>query len=273
LNERSVAVHSLATVVGASAFILDTSDFLLDTLDFCLAEARPIGDTNLEIHIRNIRGVLLLKRGAFDASLAEFQAVCALLPEGDGTFPEPVVLANMAAVRMRKAEAAQRGERPALQLEAEQAINAVLTVAGKAGNREALSRAHYSRAGLLVQREDFALALNAFNESLMLAEGLKHRYRLIGIQIECGHIHLAMENYSLALAAFEGAHLEADTCRPCQELQIASDGMAAAHDKLGNRRAMLFANGLARREADEYRLACDTARRELGEFWREIGAS
>jgi len=263
-------IRALCTIAGAATFIIDSGEATLPVLDRCVREATERGSASLRVLAHNARAVALLKTGRFDASRADFQAALALVPESDGSIPAAVVLCNLAAVAMRRTEAAAPERREALRRAAQRELAEALDAALAEGSLEAQSRGHYIRGELCLQGGEPLPALEALAESLAIAQRLRHRYRCNVLALRMADVHEALGNGAKALALLESAHTEALSRRPCKELHVVCGRLAVLHDRLGHASEAEHFGVAAGREGAQHERECVYQRRALQAFLDEI---
>jgi len=265
-------IRALCTIAGAATFILDSGEATLPVIERCVAEAAQRGDASLQVMALNTRAVALLKLKRFDAARAAFCEALELVPDSDGSIPPAVILCNMAGVAMRKAEAAPPERREALRWAAERELAEAMDASLSEGSLEGQSRALYIRAELAVQRGETHAALQALAESLGIAKALRHRYRSNVLLLRMADLHESLGDLAKALACLDAAHVEALSRRPCKELHVVCERLAALHGRLGHASESEHFGVAAGRERMQHERECDVQRRGLEAFLAEIDA-
>jgi hypothetical protein len=174
---------------------------------------------------------------------------------------------------MRAAESAAPEQREALRQAAERELAAALGAGRAEGSLEAQSRAHYIRAELLIQRGETHAALQALAESLEIAKGLRHRYRINVLALRMADLHESLGDPARALASLDAAHREALSRRPCKELHVVCERLALLHGRLGHASEAEHFGVAAGRERAQHERECAMQRRGLDAFLAEIEAA
>jgi tetratricopeptide (TPR) repeat protein len=273
LGDGKAAVDALTTLAGASNFILATSDVAMQMLDRCLERAIALGDSTLEVRVRNVRGVNYAQAGRFEEAEAEYLAAIAMMSLTEGTTPPALVIGNLANLAVKRAAAAPESERAALSATAEARIEEAMAIAIKEHSKEAEVRIYYNRGLFRMHEGRYEEAIESFKRGLDLAILLNHKSRIIDSYIEMGSAYMALGQYDEAVAAFEAAYTQADAQRPSRQLQVACERLAIVYDQLDRSREAAHTRAVFEREKAEFERESVHARRELTSFWQEIGAT
>jgi tetratricopeptide (TPR) repeat protein len=220
--------HALTTLAGAANFVLDTIDASHNMLDRCIGIAQAHGDIALEVRGRSIRGVVLGNLMRFDEAEIDFEWATAHIAQAGAMTPLLLVQGNWAQLYLKRAKNAHGDAQQAHWALAETRILNAISATEATGDVEAQSRLHSSIGDLRRQQGRITEAIDAYSRSQVLGFKTRNTGRIVGSQMDIGHIALANGQFGQAISQFDAAYVLADSIRPSSQLAAACRGAVQA---------------------------------------------
>jgi tetratricopeptide (TPR) repeat protein len=267
-GDHRIALQALTTLLGASNHLYGTEEITLPMTSRALEMAQLLEDASLVARLHNSRAVIFNMLGRFDDCEAELSLAMTAAGDKDRITPPALIAANFAHAAVMRV---RKGTCDPLSLEnARRKIADALAMAVAAKSGEAQIRLWFCRGILHHDCDELDDAIAALNQSINLAAGLHHDFRIVDARLELASVYEARGDLASAAALLESAFQAAMPLRPCRQLGLLAEQLAKIHERLGSAREAAFANDLARKEQLAYEQERVSASRELEHFWHEV---
>ena len=272
-QERSklAMLHALTTLISSSNILLNTGEEMLALVDGIIGFAGELGDQELSVRARNVRGSILCLEGRYEESEEALLGALVQSKTAGQSTPPSLILGNLSNLTVLRVQKSGSDGRAAAIERAEKYVTLSLETAMREGSAEAEIRGWFDRGFLEIEKNNLQRAKDFFEKSLELSLKQKSRWNAIVARIELALVMARLQKSEEAIAILELARIEAGSERPSSHLYVVHEQFATLYKSLGKHEQAVKSKALAKGEREEYERERGHVRRELKQFWKEIG--